>query len=111
MEWHGKYGKVSSDQLKELLKSETPGLLIDLRSEADFAKEHIDGAVNLPFEDFDPAVVLSQFSARPIYLICTSGKKAAAAASELHNYGFFEINIVAGGILAWRVLGFPLQKD
>ena len=50
-------------------------ILLDARSAADFARGHIDGAINLPFNEFTDArlaEVLGPDHARPIYIYCNN---------------------------------------
>ena len=50
-------------------------ILLDARSAADFARGHIDGATNLPFNEFTDArlaEVLGPDRDRPIYIYCNN---------------------------------------
>ena len=82
--------------------------MIDLRISNEFEDEHIAGAINLPLEDLDAAKFLTEHKQRPLFLICNTGKRAYEAAEQFYKIGFYDIYILAGGILSWRVLGFPL---
>lgn len=102
------YRRVSSDQLKERLRRGEPGLLVDLREKAAFKREHIAGSINLPLEGLKPGEFLKDHADRPVYLICSCGKRAYQAAALFYESGFFDVIVIAGGLLSWRVLGFPL---
>jgi len=50
-------------------------VLLDTRSAADFARGHIEGAINLPFSEFTEAKlteVLGSDADRPIYIYCNN---------------------------------------
>jgi len=81
-------------------------ILLDTRSAADFARGHIEGAVNLPFSEFTDAklaAVLGEDRARPVYIYCNNNfsdniapvttKRAPLALNiptfiNLHGYGY-----------------------
>jgi rhodanese-related sulfurtransferase len=102
------YRRVTSDQLRERLRRGESGLLIDLRDYGDFELEHIAGSINEPLPNLKPEDLLRSHGHGPIYLICSNGERAYKAAALLQEHGYFDVIIIAGGILSWRVLGFPL---
>lgn len=102
------FRRLTSDQLKERMQAGEAGLLVDLRDKIDFDQEHIAGSINIPLESLRPEEFLHEYSHRPIYLICASGKRAYNAAELFQQIGCSDIIVMAGGILSWRVLGYPL---
>jgi len=84
-------------------------ILLDSRSASDFARGHIEGAVNLPFSEFTDAKlaeVLGEDTARPIYIYCNNNfrdnvapvmtKRAPLALNiptfiNLHGYGYTNV--------------------
>ena len=94
----------------ELLRLQAEGrapLILDVRTEADFAGElgHIFGSVNLPLEGLD--VALSTLVAErdsPIVCICRTDKRSKKAAAHLKRAGFSQVRVVDGGMLAWNAL-------
>ncbi len=100
--------KITVDQVRELQRRNQLVQLIDVRESADFNDEHIPGSVNATLSDI-AAQRYSLNPNQPIYLICRSGKKAEIAATLLTRSGHKNLFIVAGGILAWMVQGFPLH--
>jgi phage shock protein E len=89
-------------------------LLLDARSESAFAAGHIDGAVNLPFSDFNSKSlreVVGDDPDRPIYIYCNNNfsdnaapviaKMAPLALNiptfiNLHGYGYTNVWELAG---------------
>jgi len=104
------YRRVTSDQLREELRTGHSVLILDLRSIAEFDQEHIAGSLSLPLENFEPAEFLKEHRERPVVLLSSTGREAYVAAEQFYKIGFFDLKIVAGGLLAWKVLGFPLVK-
>jgi phage shock protein E len=84
-------------------------ILLDTRSAADFARGHLEGAVNLPFSEFTDAklaAVLGENRNRPVYIYCNNNfrdnvapvmtKRAPLALNiptfiNLHGYGYTNV--------------------
>jgi len=62
--------------------------LIDVRSQNEFAKESLDGAVNLPLEELEH--LLSEFEGVCL-LYCNSGTRSHIASEKLKGHGLNEI--------------------
>lgn len=83
--------------------------VIDVRTPAEFASGHLDGAVNLDWT----GGVLEQHTAEldhdtPILVYCASGGRSAAAAKALQGAGFRNVSDLDGGISAWQGAGLPV---
>lgn len=92
------------------LVSSRQGTLLDVRSEAEFASVRAAGAVNIPLDRLDPALVRSRVDpAKPVYCICASGVRSAMALAHLERMGLQVVN-VAGGTQAWAAAGLPLAR-
>lgn len=74
-------------------------LIIDLRAEKDYAKSHIRGAVNIPYEGgifrFRPP------RDRDVVLYCERGSLSLIAARELAREGY-RVRSVIGGLHMYR---------
>lgn len=105
------YKRLSSDQLKERIARGAGPAMIDLRSKEEFERGHIAGSQSLPIEKLDPAMFIDSQKKEPFILICRSGALAYKAADILLQSGVSDCYILAGGLLAWRVLGFPLAQS
>lgn len=84
----------------------TPGaVLVDVRSQGEFASGHAKGAHNCPLPTLSDCLAkLQTFS--EVYVICQSGGRSSAAVSSLLAQSINAIN-VEGGTSAWRALGLP----
>jgi len=91
-------------------------LVLDLRTAADFDGEqgHIDGAMNLPLEDLPQRLAdlgdLGEELERSIALVCRTDRRSAKAAALLAQRGFAKVQVVQGGMTAWRALGWPVER-
>lgn len=64
------------------------GQLIDVRSAAEYASGHIDGAINLSLQDIQQGNMPSVAKDKPIYVYCQSGNRSSQAASSLKKAGY-----------------------
>lgn len=86
----------------------TPHFLLDVRTPAEFAGGHIEGAANIAVETLQSR--LSEIPRdQPVVLYCRSGNRSAQAAQILRDAGFTGIYDM-GGIIAWEQAGLPVVK-
>ena len=88
---------ITASELKKLIGQIN---LIDLRSNASFNNNHIDGAKNIEYNILirDPNKFLNKME--KYYLYCQRGIKSYKACTYLDKMGFNVINI-AGGYESW----------
>jgi rhodanese-related sulfurtransferase len=80
--------------------------LVDVRDKSEWDAGHIEGAVNIPEEDFDDRVDELDRS-RPVVTVCRAGTRSADAAEWLRGQGF-EAESLDGGMLSWKWAGLPI---
>ncbi len=101
---------VSAQQLAVLSASRKLHL-IDVRTPGEFASLRIAGAVNVPFERLDPAMLLTRFGAdTALYCVCQTGTRSQLAADRLRAVGFTNVVHVDGGTNAWTSADLPLVR-
>lgn len=68
-------------------------LVIDVREPSEFARGHVDGAINIPPERIMSGVQELHDVAKdtPIILYCVSGARSNMAGNILRGYGFTNI--------------------
>jgi rhodanese-related sulfurtransferase len=100
---------ISPAALAELGKK-GPVKLIDVRTPAEFESVHASGAINIPLDRLDPAVVLNGCT-ETVYLICRGGTRGQTACEKLlaANPAVRIVN-VDGGTLAWESEGLPVVR-
>jgi rhodanese-related sulfurtransferase len=88
----------------------TPGAqVIDVRTAAEFASGHLDGAINLDWTGGVLAQRMSELDKEaPVPVYCASGRRSAAAANAQRDAGFSNVSDLAGGIGAWRSSRLPV---
>ena len=91
-------GMISADALDGYVHQ--PGaLIIDLRSKEEYRRSHVEGAVNIPYEEFDDSAQLPR--RKMLILYCDRGSASLAKGRELAGKGY-RVQSVTGGIHAYR---------
>ena len=101
--------ETSVDEIKAKLDRGEKFLLVDVREESEYAKEHLPGAIHLSKgiieRDIEERVPNLQ---APIVLYCGGGYRSALAADNLQKMGYTNVLSMDGGMRGWRGKGFPL---
>lgn len=82
--------------------------LIDVREYPEYAAGHIQDSTHVPLGTLKNASAAWD-PATPILLVCQSGRRAEQARQILATGGFQNLEVLSGGIEAWRTAGKPLQ--
>jgi rhodanese-related sulfurtransferase len=108
--WWLPFGKVPETpavRLAQLLGSPGEPQLVDVRSEHEFRRGHIRGAVPAPIFGLPERLpTLGLDRSRPVVAICLSAHRSIPAVRLLLRAGY-DASQLAGGMLAWRAAGFP----
>jgi rhodanese-related sulfurtransferase len=87
-------------------------LLVDVREESEFAKDHLPGAIHL-----GKGIIERDIEERVpdcnalLVLYCGGGFRSALTADNLQKMGYKNVISMDGGIRGWREKGFPLVTD
>lgn len=97
------------DEWKRLYE-DTPGaFLLDVRTPAEFAQGHIEGATLVPVDEVKSrASELPADKSTPLFVYCRSGNRSATASAVLADLGYTDVHNLAGGILDWTAAGHPI---
>lgn len=86
-------------------------VVLDVRSPAEFASEHIPGSFNVPLDQLpEHAAHLRDTLANPVVLVCRSGVRAQQAEQALQAKGCTSLHVLDGGVGAWEAAGRPLVR-
>jgi len=100
------------DEVKAGMDRGQKFVLIDVREESEFARDHLPGAIHL-----GKGVIERDIENRvpepstPLVLYCGGGFRSALAADNLQKMGYSNVLSMDGGIRGWREKQFPLTKD
>lgn len=95
---------MSAAEVKEALDANTI-VLIDVRTPAEFAFEHIPGALLFPLSSFDATKLPDQVEKRIVFH-CGSGKRSHIVAERCASAGLTRLAHMDGGFGAWKQAGF-----
>ena len=62
-------------------------ILLDVRTEEEFVGCHLDGAVNIPFEDIEANLPTISRWKRPVIVYGADDQRSLQAVIKLHNHG------------------------
>jgi len=99
------------EEVKEKMDHGAKFVLVDVREESEFAKDHLPGAMHL-----GKGIIERDIEARvpdlnaEIVLYCGGGFRSALAADNLQKMGYTNVISMDGGIRDWREKGYPLTK-
>lgn len=97
------------EELEKLDRAEIA--IVDIRSEEEFKRGTIDGAINLPIEEI-PARMDELEKDKTIYVLCHTGEKSKGITEELTKQGFTACNVEGGYRSFLRLqLGRVLRED
>jgi len=100
------------EQVKSRLDRRDKFLLIDVREESEYAKDHLPSAIHLGKGIIERDI--EQRVPNPnteMILYCGGGFRSALAADNLQKMGYTNVISMDGGIREWREKHFPLIKD
>jgi rhodanese-related sulfurtransferase len=104
--------ETNADEIKHRLDRGDKFLLIDVREESEFAKEHLPGAIHL-----GKGIIERDIESRvpdldsEMVLYCGGGFRSAMAADNLQKMGYTNVLSMDGGIRVWREKSLPLTRD
>jgi len=103
--------EVSIEDTKARLDRGDKFVLVDVREESEYAKDHLPGAIHL-----GKGVIERDIEERvpelntPIVLYCGGGYRSALAADNLQKMGYTNVLSLDGGIRGWREKHYPLTS-
>ena len=104
--------EIGMDEVKEKLDSGDKFVLVDVREESEFAKDHLPGALHL-----GKGVIERDIESRvpdlntPMVLYCGGGFRSALAADNLQKMGYKNVLSMDGGVRGWREKNYPMTRE
>lgn len=96
-----KYEQITPDEAKERMDTDEDYIILDVRTEEEFAEGHIEGAVLIPdYEVAEKAESILSDKDQLILVYCRSGRRSKIASEELVNLGYTNVKEF-GGIIDW----------
>lgn len=108
----GSQHEISIDAFKAKMAEDTNAQLLDVRPTEEYLAGHIQGAVNLSWEDchfMDKAQALLD-KEKTVLIYCKTGLRSQVLVEELNNAGYKAYKM-AGGYTAWTEASLPMVKE
>lgn len=95
------YQQISQEEAKRIMDTESDYVIIDSRTDEEFAQGHIKGAIMIPeYEIAQKAEKEIPDKNKLILVYCRSGRRSKIAAAELVKLGYTNVKEF-GGIITW----------
>ena len=96
------YQRLSADKAREIIKTEKDIIILDVRTVAEYEKQHIPNAILLPIEELHK----NHFTPLPdknqkILIYCWTGRRAEDSAKILVKHGYINV-FEFGGLVDWE---------
>ncbi len=94
--------KITRAELTELIQEDGDMLLIDVRTEGEYEKGHLPGAIVIPYDEFDTRYSeILDYKDKEVVLYCHVGGMGDYAGRVLLENGFTNVKNLDGGINGW----------
>ena len=95
------YMNITAQEAKEIMDSQTGYVILDTRTQEEFAEGHIPGAILIPYDEvMEKAEGILTDKEQLILVYCRSGRRSKLAAADLVKLGYTNIKEF-GGIIDW----------
>ncbi|WP_455366062.1 rhodanese-like domain-containing protein [Kaarinaea lacus] len=86
-------------------------LVLDVRTQDEFAKSHILNAVNIPMGLLNSRISeIQNRKSDPVILVCQSGSRSMQSARTLKKNEFGQLFNLSGGMLSWQQANLPTES-
>jgi rhodanese-related sulfurtransferase len=103
------YQNLSIDDYKtRYFDGGAPHVLVDVRTEGEFAGGHLPGAINIPLDQI-VARAKEVPTGKPVVVVCASGNRSVGGSKALVNAGYTEVYNLQGGTMRWMMRRLPLE--
>jgi hydroxyacylglutathione hydrolase len=103
--------RMDAATLAERLASPEPPLVLDVRTDAEWKSERIQGSLHIPLNHLQERLSEVPRGPRTIVIHCGSGYRSSIAASLLERQGIAGIADLVGGIAAWKASRLPTAPE
>jgi rhodanese-related sulfurtransferase len=93
---------IDGPQLEAMQADGQPIVIVDVREPELFAKSHIKGAINIPYDDARPRIVKELSPNDRIVFVCHGGPMGDKLGHLLIRKGYPTVYNLAGGMKKWR---------
>ncbi len=107
----GRVPEINASELNAGLDGDSPPVIIDVRTRAEWQRSHIRGAVSVPVHELKSRLSSLDIDAQQtVIAICLSAHRSIPAVRLLQARGFRHAAQLKGGMLAWWKAGYPTES-
>lgn len=101
---------ITRDDLLRQMMTEKPPLVVDVRSQREYNRDHVPGAVHIPFYSIGSGLHAMGYSKQdPVVLYCEHGPRTGIAGFSLYLSGYEKVYSLEGNMKGWRKNEFPIE--
>lgn len=100
--------RITAQALANMIEAGQKPVIVDIRSEKEYAAGHIENSINLPLGHLDENLDGLPKNV-PLIVHCEGGYRSAIAAGILMNHGFNNAMDLVGGYKAWAASQLPVS--
>lgn len=105
------YSNITVMDLIDKMAKNEDFILLDVRTPAEYAEGHIEGAILIPHTEIETQHPKLGCKCEKIVVYCKSGKRSEIACRSFVELGFHKVENLNGGIEAWIEMGGPISKN
>ncbi|MGB4942957.1 MAG: rhodanese-like domain-containing protein, partial [Candidatus Moraniibacteriota bacterium] len=98
---------IQPDKVQELERTLVRSVILDVRSESDYARGHIPGALNLPAARLEKE--RRSIPSGSLFVYGANENETFQAGTRLFDMGFIGLRVISGGFAAWKEKGLPTE--
>jgi rhodanese-related sulfurtransferase len=101
---------ITREDLLRQMQAGTAPLVVDVRSQGEYDRDHLPGAVHIPFYSISSGLsALNYGKKQPVVLYCEHGPRAGIAGFSLYLSGYDTVYSLEGHMKGWRKSAFPVE--
>ena len=102
---------INSEDLNEAIKQGKSMVLLDIRSDEEYAVSHLEGAKKIDYDDFEKKDVQDIPLDAVVVVYCSVGYRSEKIGEQLLDMGFTNVRNLYGGIFQWKNDGFEVVNS
>ena len=97
-----KDGKTTIEGFQTAIAKVQKPQLVDVRTPPEYTKGHLEGALNINFNDPNFEQIIGQLNkSEPVFIYCQAGGRSGKAYKKMKNMGFSTVYDMEGGYGSW----------